>query len=131
MVILGIDYGDKKVGLAKADTLAGVATPFEVIFRQDDQSLANEIKDLCGSEGFAEVVIGLPLSLDSSHSEQTVKTKNFVEVLRQVLDIPVRLIDERLTSQEAKRATKKSGLVQDDAVAASIILQSYLDKTKK
>jgi putative Holliday junction resolvase len=138
MNILGIDHGLKRVGLALGSTDAGVAAPFKVLERSSEDGLVEDIKAVLHSQTINQVVVGLPLSKDGGSSEQTGIVRAFAAKLEEALDIPVVLEDERLSSREieahmeamgGKKAWKASGLDRDSA-AATLFLQSYLDRMK-
>ncbi len=141
MSILGIDYGDRKVGLAKAVEGSTLAVPLEVVMNAGMRPLLRTLKQICEREGVTAVVVGVPVSL-AGHgagegklrpadyaNEQMQKVLDFVERLRASLGLEVVTQDERLSTQEANRlsADRRKG-ASEDAVAAMIILQAYLDR---
>lgn len=137
MSVLGIDYGQKKVGLAKAGTGQRVATPLKTIFTDSREELLEELKNVCSQESVDVIVVGVPLSLRGSNQIRPQDLKNqhmqdvlsFIEWLKTNFDLPVETEDERLSTKMANGAAKE--MVKrygDDAVAASLILQTYLDK---
>ena len=117
-MIIGLDYGSSKVGLATADSVLlialpyGVCSPTELPAKLAQASLGQEIEYL---------VVGLPLSLTGEDSAQTTEVREFVEKLKQDSGYKVVLIDERFTTSLAVKQGK------DDAVAAMHLLQNYLD----
>lgn len=142
MSILGIDYGDRKVGLAKAVAGSTLAVPLEVVNNTGGQALLAKLQAICQREGVSKVVVGIPVSLVGHGAgegslrpadyanEQMQKVLGFIERLRQALpEIEVVTQDERLSTREAIRlsAVKRQGR-PEDAVAAMIILQAYLDR---
>lgn len=142
MSILGIDYGDRKVGLAKAVEGSTLAVPLEVVINPGGKVLLEQLHEICQREGVTKIVVGIPVSL-AGHgagegkprpadyaNEQMRKVLRFIERLRQALPgVEVVTQDERLSTQEAIRlsADKRQGR-PEDAVAAMIILQAYLDR---
>ena len=128
MRYLGIDYGLRKIGLAFGDDESKTATPAEVI--QNDERLLKRLVELVRSEGIGAIVAGVPLPTGAHHSdEQLKKTRAFIEALRQATNIPVHEVDEKYTSSESRRIQKEMGSgVSEDALAAMLILQSYLDE---
>ncbi len=130
MRLLGIDYGLKKIGLAIGDDEAGVAAPLEVIRNDGEMTtelLAKRIRD----EEIDAVVCGAPLSQGGHHSsDQLDKTRAFMESLRKQVTIPVYEEDESYTTKESIRIAReeKSG-IDEDALAASLILQQFLNRT--
>jgi putative holliday junction resolvase len=121
--LLGIDYGTVKIGLALADSEVKMAVPYKIIKESDPVVQIDLIKEIIKEENIDEVVIGLPKKLNNENSEQTNITILFIDKIRE-LDIPVHTRDERLSSQ----AAQKQGIVEDDAVAAMYILQSFIDR---
>ena len=139
MRFLGIDYGQRRIGLALSDATALLARPWKVMPRQGNPSqvaaaLASLIRGLASEDdGLAGVVVGLPRKLDGSPSDLTATVETIAATLGKMLDVPVVLQDERLSSREAESLLarrlkdwrdRKSLL---DATAAAVILQDYLD----
>lgn len=136
---LGVDYGQKRIGLALSDASGLLARPWKVIARvgnaaQVAAALAGEVKGLEASdEAVAVVVVGYPRRLSGEPNEQTLAVQKVSDRLKQLLQIPVVLQDERLSSHEAdellarseKDWRKRKQLL--DAMAAAVILQDYLD----
>lgn len=135
MRVLGVDLGSARIGLAVGDTATGVATPAEVLVRRGaDREADRRALRACVDEWEAEmVVIGLPLSLDGSDGPAAVAARAEAEVLAGVLGVPVHLHDERLSTVTAHHALREAGMSSRkrrgvvDAMAASVILQSWLD----
>jgi putative Holliday junction resolvase len=133
MKVLGIDFGEKKIGLAIAD--GHLALPFKVI-RGNQPSLIKEIIDICYEEDVKQIVIGLPLGGEGTENPMTAKVRKFGQKLAERFKQEVDLWDERLTSQEAQERLGKAGflrkrrIAREDSVAAAITLQSYLDSRK-
>jgi putative pre-16S rRNA nuclease len=137
MRVLAIDVGQRRVGLAISDATATLARPLATLTVAPDSALdrvAHEIAHLAAEDdGVAEIVVGMPVRLDGSPSEQTANVAAFVAGLKARTSIPIRVADERLTSREAEsrlavnerdwRKRKKTL----DAAAAAIFLQEYLD----
>jgi len=127
MKILGIDHGDKKIGLAVADMETKIATPYKILF--NNQNIFEDLKNICTNEDIDKIVIGVPKGLQGNESEQMSNVLNFISKLREEINIEVIEQDEKLTSSQAGKllqGTKSKG--QDDDVAAMLILQGYLDK---
>ena len=136
--VLGIDVGERRIGLAISDPSGTLARPLETLHAHGDRvaQVALAIERLRQEdEGLGAVVVGLPSRLDGAPNEQTPKVLAFVERLRARVSLPVAVQDERLTSVEAEsrlalrdrdwRSRKK----KLDAAAAAVILQEYLDAT--
>ncbi|MBU1203328.1 Holliday junction resolvase RuvX [Patescibacteria group bacterium] len=120
--LLGIDYGDKRLGLALADEL-GPALPFKIL--ENSQNILQNIKDIIKAENIDIVVVGLPHSLSGQHNDRLEITQNFVDTLRNDLDIPVETIDEQMTSKLYERMGVKKDI---DKHSATAILDTYLSK---
>ena len=99
MRYLAIDYGDKRTGLAICDSAETLATPLAVTGER--KGLLRKIADIVKNENVEAIVLGLPLSMDGSESSQTRRVLDFAEQLKQHLDIPLHLQDERLSSFSA------------------------------
>lgn len=128
MRILGIDYGDKKIGLAFGDSAVHFAVPLDVIANRGIQT----IEVLCEKvkkEDFDLIVVGVPLSTGGHHTaEQLEKTRLFIKTLASVVSVPVLEEDESYTTAESIRLQKEEGAqASEDALAAMLIVQSYLD----
>lgn len=140
MAIIGIDYGDRKVGVAKAADGQAVAVPLAVLKHRGLTALVAELAALCEREGATKLVVGVPLSLSGGGATklrpadqangQMRKVLAFVERLRKRLAIPVEIQDERLSTQEAVRLRGSIRGQPEDAVAAMLILQSWLDRNR-
>lgn len=136
MRILGIDYGQKRTGLAISDPLGITAQPLPTISERDRESLISKIVEVVSEKEIGEVVIGLPLSMDGSLGTSGRKVMEFVNVLRKELSCNVMVEDERLTTMMADKAlaalgeSSKVRKKKIDRVAAQLILQSYLDKKR-
>ncbi|HDQ22584.1 MAG TPA: Holliday junction resolvase RuvX [Candidatus Uhrbacteria bacterium] len=127
MKYLGIDYGEKKVGLAIGDLETRIASPYKILI--NNKGLLEKIKDICVKEEISKIVVGLPLTLKSSTSKQTRSVLNFIEKLKKATYLEIIEQDERLSSVYAKSLLKEMKVKHmDDDVAAMIILQSYLDE---
>ncbi len=133
---LGLDFGDKKIGVALSDPEGILATPLTIIDYEDEMVAIQEIVGIVGREQVGHIVLGLPRSMDGSLGEQARKVEAFADRLRSHTEVPLEFRDERLTSVSAKRLMKSAGskkardMFRDDAIAAAIILQSYIDEGK-
>lgn len=134
---IGLDVGDVRIGVAKCDPLGILATALEVIDRNTTDPI-KRIKEIIEDEGTRKIVVGMPKSLDGTKKRQVEKVEEFVEQLKENIPrIEIFFVDERYTTTEAehylKNYSKKSGKERRkvvDMVAASIILQKYLDTLK-
>ena len=113
-----------------------MASPLTILDREDEPQDIAAIIDIIGQHQVNQIVVGLPRSMDGSIGKQAEKVKAFAEGLRSHTEVPLVFQDERLTTVSAKRLmqaarTKKTrGKTRDDAVAAALILQGYLDEAK-
>ncbi len=136
MRILGVDYGDKRIGLALSDVLGIVAGPLGTYESQSMRKDIDYIAALAKEKQAEAIVLGLPVNMDGSHGERAEKTKAFGRNLEKVSGLSVIYKDERLSTVSAEksliesnvRREKRKGVI--DTVAAQIILQSYLDSRK-
>lgn len=130
---MGLDVGEKRIGVALSDEGGLIASPRETLERKGNKKDIAHLLELARREEVTEIVVGMPYSLDGSVGPQAEKVNRFVEALRSATEVPVKLWDERLSTVSAERAlleadmsrSKRRGTV--DRVAAALILQSYLD----
>jgi putative Holliday junction resolvase len=127
MRILGVDHGAKRIGLAISDETGTVATPVGYV-----RSVA-ELVQAATARGASKIVVGVPRRLDNTVSEQTERTLAFIATLRTATPLPVEGWDERLTTVQAERVLVEGHVrradrkEKRDQLAATILLQSYLD----
>jgi putative Holliday junction resolvase len=134
--VLGVDAGERRVGVALSDELRLLARPVTVLDRRYGLGPVLEaLAELVRREGVGSMIVGLPLNADGSHGRQARRAEQFARVAGRVLGVPVELWDERLSTLEAEAALRAQGRNlrrirqqgQLDAVAAAVILQDYLD----
>jgi len=132
--VLGIDYGEARIGLALSDPLRMVATPLETVDAVNRKQAFRRIREVVEEKEVRELVVGLPLHMNGDEGELAVAARAFAEKLEtQLQGIPVRLWDERMSSAEAERTLRlgdaRAGRRKQmrDQVAAQLILQSWLD----
>ena len=131
--ILGLDIGDKRIGVAVTDEIGITAQPAGTIDRSKTPACFKEIIKIAKEYGAACIVAGLPKKLDGSSSPQTEKVESFIAKLKTQTDIPIQTWDERLTTVSAEASLleanmrRKSRRKVIDSVAAQIMLQHYLD----
>lgn len=130
MRIIGIDLGDRRIGVAAADDRTNVAIPVDTVDAGKDQVEA--VARLVADQQAGEVVIGLPLSMSGAIGPQAEKVLEVVEALREKLAVPVHTWDERLTTVQAGRSGAKrgGGPASRDAAAAAVLLQAFLDSRR-
>ena len=134
MRTIGLDVGDKRIGVALSDPEGILASPFTVINRQDDSIDIEAITEIVKRKQVGRIVVGLPRSMDGSLGRQAEKVEVFIQKLSEQSEVPVESRDERLTTVSAKRLMQASGAKKTrgktgyDAPAAAIILQGYLDE---
>jgi putative holliday junction resolvase len=128
MNILGLDYGEKKIGLAIGDTLSKFAEPLEVVRYKKLEQVMERVKQIALVERVEKVVIGL------SEGNTADKTKGFGFKLARYLKLPILYFDETLSTKEAQDLSIQSGMkrkkrkTMEDAFAASLMLQNYLEE---
>ena len=134
--ILGIDYGERRVGLALSDPLAMIAGPLPTLARRKGKRPpVAPVARLIEENDVTEIVLGLPLSLAGDETAWTREVRAFGDALAERTGLPVAYHDERMTSVRAERAVRSLGLPRHrreekervDAAAAVLILQAYLD----
>jgi len=136
MRIIGLDLGEKRIGVAAADDRTPVAVPVGTV--EADGDAVGVVSRLVEEQRADEVVIGLPLSMTGAMGPQAQQAMNVVEALRERLEVPVYTWDERLTTVQASRslgASRRGGREKQkgarDAIAAAILLQAYLDSRRR
>ncbi|WP_167050875.1 Holliday junction resolvase RuvX [Salinibacterium sp. ZJ77] len=133
-VRLGIDVGRARVGVARSDPDGLLATPVETLAR-DDRTISGVLAHIAELDVF-EVLVGLPLSLNGGDTPSTVDAREFAALLADATPVPVRLVDERMSTVSAQRQLHASGRKTKgsrsiiDQVAAVIILQNALESER-
>ena len=132
--VLGIDYGKKRIGLAISDIMQIVAQPFDVI---ESKGLSNDVINvlkIAKEKEVACIVVGIPKNMNNTEGEMAEVAKTFVEELKKQTEIKIEVIDERLTTVQAERMlTEEANISRKkrkgvrDKIAATFILQTYLD----
>jgi putative Holliday junction resolvase len=133
MRILAIDHGTKRMGIAISDELGMVAQPLEFISAEPFEGFVHRLKEIVREKPVELILVGIPRNMNGSYGPAAAKVQEFVAELQEALPIPIRTVDERLTSVQAHRllteaevsGRKRKGKV--DKSAAAILLQSYLD----
>ena len=134
MRAVGIDLGEKRIGVAISDSGGSLATPYEVVTRTGSRDEDHRRIKAIVEEVEAEiVVVGLPLSLDGTEGKAAQGARQEAEAIGQTVSVPIELHDERLTTVEAERILKEQGLDAAerrnvvDKVAAAILLQAWME----
>ena len=127
MQILAIDFGLKKVGLAIGNTLTKTSMPINTIFYKSKQELFNLLEKHVFEWNPEFIIIGNPLNMDQTESEMSKLTEKFSNQFSKKFNLAVELVDERLSSFEAKEFTKDGNL---DAMAAKLILDSWMNNNE-
>lgn len=135
--IMALDVGDVRIGVAVSDPMGIIANPLETYTRKGNIVRdAQYIVDLAKSREVTLFISGLPLGLNGNENEQTRKTREFIDALTGLTDIPVKYLDERFTTLSAERTLIQGNVRREDRkkvidkVAATIILQNYLDSKR-
>ncbi|MCI3923684.1 Holliday junction resolvase RuvX [Paenibacillus sp. TRM 82003] len=133
MRIMGIDYGDRHIGVAVSDELFLTAQGVSTVRNSRDERMLNDIGALAEKYGVGEIVVGLPKNMNGSIGPRGQIAEAFAEALRTKLGLPVTLWDERLTTMSAQRTlieadvSRKKRKEVIDKMAAALILQNYMD----
>ncbi len=142
MRFLGLDVGDRRVGVAFGDAEVRIATPVDVVTRVSDDEDARAIGKSVREYDIAQLIVGLPRNMDGTTGAQAASVVTYAEKIARAVDLPVIFWDERLTTMEAMRrihpadaSTQKSPSLRRskksrrtlDAIAAAVILQDYMD----
>jgi putative Holliday junction resolvase len=129
---LGIDFGEKRIGLAISE--GSLAVPLLTVLRKDDRSAARQIAGIAGREGVERLVVGEPRNLDGTLGPAALRARRFAERLAAETGLPLEMVDESLTTVAAAERLREAGIDPRrhpgklDAVAAQILLQEILDR---
>ena len=130
---LGIDFGERRIGLAISDPDGRLAVPLTTFERRNDRSAVREIAAIARREGVGRLVLGEPVGLDGQRGEAAERVRRFGNRLAGFTGLPGRLVNESLTTVEAQERLRAAGIdprrdpERIDAVAAQILLQEALD----
>ena len=136
MRALGVDFGEKRIGLALSDPTGTIASPLETLVRRAGKRVPlGKMETIARDNSVEHLVVGLPLGLDGNENEWCATIRNVGDTLAERLGVEVAYVDERMTSVRAERAIRSVGLGQRalrekgriDAAAAQLILQAWLD----
>ncbi len=129
MRILSIDFGIKYVGLAVADSEIKIAMPFKILKVKNKNQLFGDLKEIIRAERVNKIVVGRPVGLRGNITNQTKLTDDFVDSLKKQTKLPLSFFDEKMTSKLADKML--GGKSKNHSIAATIILQDYLNKNFK
>lgn len=133
MRVLALDHGTRRIGVAISDELGMIARPLEFIEAEPFAVFLNRLRHVVAGNDVELVVVGMPRNMDGSYGPAALKVREFTGVLRSALTVPIELWDERLTSVQANQFLSEAAVrggkrkAKVDAMAAAILLQSYLD----
>lgn len=131
---LGVDFGDARIGLAISDPIGFFATGLETYHRKNLQADLQYIANLIKQKDVDTLVVGLPINMDGTMGVRVDKTKEFCAELSELTDVKIEYCDERLTTVAAEKMLIESDVRREDRkkvidkVAATMILQNYLDR---
>lgn len=139
MRLLGLDLGSKTIGIAISDKLGIIASTYKTFFFEEGNSLTSldELKNIIKDENISKIVLGFPKNMNNSIGPRAEESLKFKKILEDELNIEVILEDERWTTVQANRIlidaniSRKKRKTKVDKLAATYILQSYLDKNRK
>ena len=131
--VLGIDVGDRRIGLALSDSGGILASPLTIIEHNTETGFIEAILQIAKEREAERIIVGLPRLMNGDIGPQAQKVQAFTEAMRSHTDIPIEYRDERLTTVTAQRlkqetGKKKKGIIRYDAMAAAVILQDYLEE---
>ena len=132
--IMGIDYGQNRIGIAISDELQLFATPYQTLTNLNKEAIFTQLRQIIEKEQISKIVVGLPYFLDGTPSKQTERILKFIKEIQTCFSLPVETFDERYSSVEANKILIKKGISirkskeKIDQIAASIILQNYLNR---
>ena len=133
MTVLGIDYGEKRIGISISDPNQLISFPQEPIFSRGIKNDSVTITKMVEDKNINLIVLGLPLTLSGNHGFRAKFISNFEAELKNQTSKPIIKFDERLTTKQAKNEVRhsKKATSKIDSIAASIMLQTFLDSRRK
>lgn len=133
MRILALDHGTRRIGVAVSDEMKMIASPLEYIPAEPFAAFLARLKQILHEKEAELILVGMPRNMDGSYGPAALKVEAFIAALNSAITVPIKTVDERLTTVQANRSLIQSGVRRDkrkervDKTAAAIILQSYLD----
>ena len=135
MRILAVDHGTKRMGIAISDEMKMIAQPVGFVAAEPFTDFAVWLKEIIAQKQIELILVGMPRNMDGTYGPAAIKVQEFVTALEQVVVVPIKTWDERLTSAQANRFLVEAGVRRRDRkgkvdhTAAAILLQSYLDSS--
>lgn len=131
--ILGLDVGEKRIGVAVSDALNTIAHGIETIKRIDTKDVIEKIKDLIKEYELSKIIVGMPLNMNGTKGASARSVEEFIRLIQAEIDLSIETVDERLTTAQGERmlleadVSRKKRKLSIDKIAAQLILQLYLD----
>ena len=133
---MALDYGEVRIGIAFSDLLNIIANGYETYTRKDLETDLEYLNKLCVEKQVDTIVLGLPINMDGTEGERAEATREFARKLQDKTNLPIKFLDERLTSVSAEKLLIEADMRREkrkqviDKISATIILQNYLDMLK-
>jgi len=133
---LGVDLGEKRVGLAVSDPTLTIAQPLKTILFTKFKTLISDLEEIINNYSISKIIVGLPITMKGTYSQKTHDTVALVEKMQNALSIPIEMFDERLTTVQAHQTIRQMGKKPSqerdkvDQLAAVHLLQNYLDQER-
>ena len=133
MRYLALDHGTKRIGVAVSDELKMIAQPLEYIFTEPFEEFLARLRQVIAEKEVELLFVGMPRNMDGTFGPAAEKVREFIAALTPEISVPIKTLDERLTSAQANRVLLQGNVRRADrkqkvdAMAAAILLQSYLD----
>ena len=134
---MALDYGEVRIGIAFSDIMNIIANGYETYVRKSLEEDLEYLGKLCQEKQVDTIVIGLPINMDGTEGERALATREFAQILSAKTNLPVKFLDERLTSVSAEKMLIEASVRREkrkqviDKISATIILQNYLDMYSK
>ena len=135
MRILALDHGTRRIGIAVSDEMKMIASPLEYILAEPFANFLSRLREILREKEVELILVGMPRNMDGSYGPAALKVQEFVAALKETITIPIKTLDERLTTVQAQRFLIQGNVRRDkrkekvDKTAAAILLQSYLDSS--
>lgn len=134
---MALDYGEVRIGVAFSDIMGIIANGYETYVRRSLEQDLEHLTKIAHDMEVDEIILGLPINMDGSEGERALATRDFGDKLKEFSHLPIKYLDERLTSVSAERLLIEADMSREkrkqviDKVSATIILQNYLDMTSR